>query len=108
VENWGHSDLLSGAGLLEQSTKSRTCVCIIPPETSDFRRSALMLTIRPATRSDTQILRTLIHELAEFERLQDEAIITEEDVLRDAFGSRTKFRALIAEWDSAVAGYAVF
>jgi GNAT superfamily N-acetyltransferase len=67
-----------------------------------------MLTIRPATRSDAQTLRNLIHELAEFERLQHETIITEEDVLRDGFGQRPRFRALIAEWESAVAGYALF
>lgn len=67
-----------------------------------------MLKIRPATRNDAQALRDLIHELAEFERLQHETIITEEDILRDGFGERPRFRALIAEWGSVVAGYALF
>src|SRR5262249_30246049 len=67
-----------------------------------------MLSIRPATPSDAQTVRDLIHELAEYERLQHETIITEEDVLRDAFGPRPRFRALLAEWDGAVAGYAIF
>lgn len=67
-----------------------------------------MLKIRPATRNDAQTLTTLIRELAEYERLQHEAIITEEDILRDGFGPQPKFRALIAEWDGAVAGYAIF
>lgn len=67
-----------------------------------------MLKIRPATRNDAQTLTTLIRELAEYERLQHEAIITEEDILRDGFGPQPRFRALIAEWDGAVAGYAIF
>lgn len=67
-----------------------------------------MLEIRPATRNDAQTLTTLIRELAEYERLQHEAIITEEDILRDGFGPQPKFRALIAEWGGAVAGYAIF
>jgi GNAT superfamily N-acetyltransferase len=67
-----------------------------------------MLSIRPATEQDAFLLSTLIHELAEYERLSHEAIITEEDVLRDGFGPRPKFRALIAEWDGQTAGYALF
>lgn len=67
-----------------------------------------MLTVRPATREDAPLLKDLIHELADFERLAHETIITEEDVLRDGFGERPKFRALIAEWDGQTAGYALF
>ena len=32
----------------------------------------------------------------------------EDDIVRDAFGPHPKFRAVIAEWDKQVAGYAVF
>jgi GNAT superfamily N-acetyltransferase len=67
-----------------------------------------MLTIRAATRNDAPLLTRLIHELAEFERLGHETAITEEDVLRDGFGERPRFRTLIAEWDEKVAGYALF
>lgn len=67
-----------------------------------------MLNIRPAIQGDALLLRNLIHELAEFERLAHETIITEEDVLRDGFGARPRFRALIAEWEGNVAGYALF
>ena len=67
-----------------------------------------MLSIRPATADDALLLKTMIHELAKYERLDQETIITEEDVLRDAFGSHPKFRALIAEWDGQPAGYAVY
>jgi GNAT superfamily N-acetyltransferase len=67
-----------------------------------------MLSIRPATVNDATLLKTLIRELAEYERLSHEVVITEEDVLRDGFGARPKFRAIIAEWDGQVAGYALF
>ena len=67
-----------------------------------------MLSIRPATADDALLLKTLIHELAKYERLDHETIITEEDVLRDGFGPTPKFHALIAEWEGQPAGYALF
>jgi GNAT superfamily N-acetyltransferase len=67
-----------------------------------------MLSIRPATIEDALLLTTLIHELAQFEHLENETIVTEEDILRDGFSTRPKFHALIAEWDGQIAGYALF
>lgn len=67
-----------------------------------------MLSIRPATADDALLLKILIHELAKYEQLDHETIITEEDVLRDGFGPHPKFRALIAEWEGRPAGYALF
>jgi GNAT superfamily N-acetyltransferase len=67
-----------------------------------------MLSIRSATLADALLLTTLIHELAEFEHLAQEASVTEADIARDGFGAAPKFRALLAEWDGHVAGYAVF
>ena len=67
-----------------------------------------MLTIRPAVRNDAPLLTTLIHELAEFERLEHETIVIEEDIVRDGFGAQPKFRALIADWNDQVVGYALF
>ncbi len=67
-----------------------------------------MLSIRPATVDDAPLLATLIHELAEFERLSHEASVTGEDIARDGFGAAPKFRAVIAEWNGQTAGYAVF
>ena len=67
-----------------------------------------MLSIRPATVDDAPLLATLIHELAEFERLSHEASVTEQDIARDGFGVTPKFRAVIAEWNGQTAGYAVF
>lgn len=65
-----------------------------------------MLSIRSAQASDVSLLKTMIHEFATFERLP--VIVTEADLLRDGFGDRPKFRALIAEWDTEPAGYALF
>jgi GNAT superfamily N-acetyltransferase len=65
-----------------------------------------MLSIRPALVRDVPMLRTMIHEFAEFERLPVAA--TEEALLRDGFSQSPKFRVLLAEWDGEAAGYALF
>src|ERR1039458_1413403 len=67
-----------------------------------------MLSIRPVTIEDAPLLSTLIHELAEYDRLGHEASVTEEDLIRDGFGPRPKFRVILAEWDGEPAGYALF
>ena len=67
-----------------------------------------MLSIRPATANDAPLLRTLIRELAEYERQLDQVQITEADLLRDGFGGHQEFRALIAEWKGQPAGYSLF
>ena len=67
-----------------------------------------MLSIRPATGKDVALLTTLIREMAQHDRLSEEVGVSEEDIARDGFGPSPKFRAVIAEWDGQVAGYAVF
>src|SRR5580700_788070 len=67
-----------------------------------------MLSIRPATINDAELLRTLIRELAEFERQLEFCVIKTADLARDGFGPNPRFRALIAEWDGQPAGYALF
>jgi GNAT superfamily N-acetyltransferase len=67
-----------------------------------------MLLIRPAKIADVPLLRTLIRELADFERELDLCVIQESDLVRDGFGPDPKFHALMAEWDRHPAGYAVF
>ncbi len=67
-----------------------------------------MLRIRPATVEDAASLRTMIRELAEFERQLELVSIREEDLARDGFGENPLFRTLIAEWDGHPAGYALF
>jgi GNAT superfamily N-acetyltransferase len=67
-----------------------------------------MLHIRPATVHDAALLRSMIRELAEYERELDQVTIREEDLVRDGFGENPRFRAFIAEWDGQTAGYALF
>jgi GNAT superfamily N-acetyltransferase len=67
-----------------------------------------MLLTRPATIDDVALLRTMIRELAEFERELDQCVIEEADLTRDGFGANPRFRALIAERDGEPAGYALF
>ena len=67
-----------------------------------------MLVIRPGTREDVPLLRTMIRELAEFERELEFCVIEEQDLERDGFGANPKFKALIAEWDGRSCGYAVY
>jgi GNAT superfamily N-acetyltransferase len=70
--------------------------------------SPLMLSIRLATADDAPLLSTLIHELAQFEHLEGETVVTAGHLVRDGFGPKPRFRALIAEWDGQAAGYALF
>jgi GNAT superfamily N-acetyltransferase len=65
-----------------------------------------MISIRPAVRTDVHLLKTLIHEMGEYERLP--ALITEETLAHDGFGPRQEFRVLIADCDNEPAGYAFF
>jgi GNAT superfamily N-acetyltransferase len=67
-----------------------------------------MISIRPATLDDVPLLTALIYEFADFEKERHLVTITEEDLRRDGFGERPKFRALMAESGGDVAGYAIF
>lgn len=67
-----------------------------------------MLRIRTAIVEDAALLRTMIRELADFERELEQVTIEEPQLARDGFGKHPQFRALIAEWDGQPAGYALF
>jgi GNAT superfamily N-acetyltransferase len=67
-----------------------------------------MLVIRKAEPRDVPDIRRLIHELAEYEREPQQAVATEEDLLRDGFGSRPRYTCLMAEWEGAPAGFALY
>src|ERR1700745_4420932 len=66
-----------------------------------------MLHIRPAKIEDAALLRTMIRELAEYERELEWVTIREVDLARDGFGENPHFRSLIAEWKGQPAGYVV-
>ena len=67
-----------------------------------------MLSIRSATVNDAVLLATMIREFAEYERELHHVTVKAEDLVRDGFGPKAKFRAVIAEWDAQPAGYALF
>jgi GNAT superfamily N-acetyltransferase len=64
--------------------------------------------IRPAKTKDIPEIVQLIRELAEYEREPERAVATEEDIRRDGFSANPRFRVVIAEWDGATAGFALF
>jgi GNAT superfamily N-acetyltransferase len=67
-----------------------------------------MLTIRNATASDTPLILELIRALAEYERLADACIATEDAVRETLFGDTPAADVVIAEWQGAPAGFALF
>ena len=64
--------------------------------------------IRPARPDDCGTIAELIRELAVYERLEDQARATPEDLRRDLFGPRPFAEALIAEVDGEPVGFALF
>jgi len=65
------------------------------------------LAIRPAERQDVGLLLELIGELAEYERLADEAVGTEELLSEHLFGERPVAEAVIAELGGEPVGFAI-
>jgi GNAT superfamily N-acetyltransferase len=67
-----------------------------------------MLRLRPAVASDVPLLLRLVRELAAYEREPDAVVATEDSLLRDGFGPQPLFRATLAEWNGAPAGFALW
>jgi GNAT superfamily N-acetyltransferase len=67
-----------------------------------------MLCIRPAEVKDIPLIVQFIRELAEYEKEPEKAVATEADIRRDGFSGNPKFRVVIAEWEGAPAGFALF
>ncbi|QDV33034.1 GNAT family N-acetyltransferase [Tautonia plasticadhaerens] len=65
-------------------------------------------TIRPARAEDSETIARLIRELADYERLLDQARAGGEEIRRSLFGPRPFAEALIAEWDGGPIGFALF
>lgn len=67
-----------------------------------------MISIRPATSADVELILEFIRRLAEYERAPESAVATAQDILRDGFSEDPKFRVVIAEWQGEPAGFAFF
>jgi GNAT superfamily N-acetyltransferase len=68
----------------------------------------LSLAIRPAAAGDAGTIVRLITDLADYERLSDEVVVTEADIVRDLFGADPKVFCEIAEWEGAPVGFALW
>jgi GNAT superfamily N-acetyltransferase len=67
-----------------------------------------MLVIRAAQPEDVGTIVKLIQGLAEYEHEPQAALATGEDLLRDGFGATPRFHCLIAEWQGAPVGFALY
>jgi GNAT superfamily N-acetyltransferase len=67
-----------------------------------------MLNIRPATRDDAPVIASLVRELAEYEKLLEEAKATPQDFLRELQSPNPVIHVLIAEWNGEPAGFALY
>jgi GNAT superfamily N-acetyltransferase len=68
----------------------------------------MSLHLRPATRQDVPVIVELIEALADYEKLRHECVATAEAIELHLFGDRPKAEVVIAEWEGAVAGFALF
>jgi GNAT superfamily N-acetyltransferase len=67
-----------------------------------------MLNIRPATRADAPVIASLVRELADYEKLLDDAKATAEDFLREIESPNPVIHVLIAEWNGSPCGFALY
>ena len=67
-----------------------------------------MLNIRPATRADAPVIASLVRELADYEKLLDEAKATPDDFLRELESPNPVIHVLIAEWNGEPVGFALY
>src|SRR5213592_3328089 len=70
--------------------------------------SRTVFAIRSATEEDVPLILYFIKALAEYERLLDRVVATEERLRRTLFGNPRFAEVLIAEEDGAPAGFALF
>lgn len=66
------------------------------------------LTIEPATERDVHVILSLIKALAEYERLADQVVATEDSVLESLFGRSRGAAVVIARVGAEPAGFAVW
>jgi GNAT superfamily N-acetyltransferase len=68
----------------------------------------LTLRIRPAEPADVPVIADLIRQLAKFEKLEDDVVLTEDLLRAGLFGSRPYAEAVIAEDAEKPIGFALF
>jgi len=68
----------------------------------------MTLSIRPAVRQDVPLVADLIRELAKFEKLEHEVVLTDDLLVAGLFGARPYAEAVIAEEDGRPIGFALF
>jgi GNAT superfamily N-acetyltransferase len=66
------------------------------------------LSIRPAERKDVPLVADLIRQLAKFEKLEHEVVLTDDLLVAGLFGARPYAEAVIAEEDGRPIGFALF
>lgn len=66
------------------------------------------IAVRSAAADDVPLIHTFIRELAEYERMLDQAVATPEDLRRTLFGPRPFAEVLIGSLDHEPAGLALF
>jgi len=64
--------------------------------------------IRSASEKDVPAIFSLIKELAEYEKLSDQVVTTEDELKKVLFGENNFVEILIAEYDGQIAGQALF
>ena len=64
--------------------------------------------VREASEGDVPLILSFIRELAEYEKLSEEVVATEDGLRESLFGERRYAEVLIAEHDGAPAGFALF
>ncbi|HEY4265612.1 MAG TPA: GNAT family N-acetyltransferase, partial [Micropepsaceae bacterium] len=65
------------------------------------------LILRDAVPQDAELIATYVRELAEFERLSHECIVSAADFRRFLF-EQPRAHAMMAEWDGEPAGFALY
>lgn len=66
------------------------------------------INIRSATIEDCALIRQFVHQLAVYEKLEDEAVATDEDIAASLFGDRPQAEVVIAERAGEPIGFALF
>lgn len=70
--------------------------------------SITSINIRPAFAEDAPAIMQLVRDLAEYEKAPNEVLVSEEDLLREGFGTDPVFTVHVAELANEVVGMALF